>query len=677
MNEHYVHNVNVAIIIAVIAVIISLPALIGIAGASAGSAGLPSNYNHNHNHNHNRNHSHNHNPGLKQVIIIMKDKQVAKQVMKVLKQDISTYGGKIKCEYKLKPAVAASLPPAVIQKLKKNPNLCIIDDLPVYTVGESLDWGVDRIDADIVHPENRGTGVNVAIMDTGIDYNHPDLAANYRGGYDFGGDYPGAANDDDPMDTHGHGTHCAGIVGAIMGNGIGVIGVAPEADLYAVKVFPDNSNTGNYSDIIEGLEWCINTHMDDDPDNDIQVISMSFGSYVNEGDPGIEPWIDAAYNAGILLVGAAGNAGSGTDTVIYPARYENVIAVGATDQNDNRAWFSSTGPAVELAAPGVSIKSTGLNGGYFVMSGTSVSCPMVSGTAALVWSAYPGYDNTQVRQRLQMTAEDLGTPGRDEWYGYGLVDAGKAGKPPETETPPVVESVRIIQDNDTESAEEGVNVSIEPEPGGNRTVTVSAVVKDADGWDDVNTVIAKIEGPDTVADSPVILHIISHNETTGIFNGRFNMSFYYHSGEYVVNVTAVDRTGLSGYNSTSLFYLPAIALELDADTIAFGSLDPGESREMLGDADMSTPEYPTVWNTGNVAIDIEVNGTGLSTLGSDVIAVRIGDEYKELGEPRRFYVNISPDGKSAVDFKLSVPCGTPCGNYSGRVSLKAVMHSYS
>jgi len=155
------------------------------------------------------------------------------------------------------------------------------------------------------------------------------------------------------------------------------------------------------------------------------------------------------------------------------------------------------------------------------------------------------------------------------------------------------------------------------------------------------------------------------------------MSFYYHSGEYVVNVTAVDRTGLSGYNSTSLFYLPAIALELDADTIAFGSLDPGESREVLGDADMSTPEYPTVWNTGNVAIDIEVNGTGLSTLGSDVIAVRIGDEYKELGESRCFYVNISPDGKSAVDFKLSVPCGTPCGNYSGRVSLKAVMHSYS
>jgi len=102
-------------------------------------------------------------------------------------------------------------------------------------MAETLDWGVDRIDADIVHEYNKGTGVKVAIMDTGIDYDHPDLAANYKGGYDFGGDYSVAPNDDDPMDYNGHGTHCAGIVAAGKGNGIGVIGVAPEVYMYASK----------------------------------------------------------------------------------------------------------------------------------------------------------------------------------------------------------------------------------------------------------------------------------------------------------------------------------------------------------------------------------------------------------------------------------------------------------
>jgi hypothetical protein len=218
------------------------------------------------------------------------------------------------------------------------------------------------------------------------------------------------------MDKQGHGTHCAGIVAAVKGNDIGVIGVAPEAYLYAVKVFDDRGN-GRYSDVIEGLEWCI--------DNEIQVISMSFGSAYTAGDPKIEPWINAAYDAGILLVGAAGNAGSGEDTVIYPARYANVIAVAATNSNNNRASWSSTGPDIELAAPGVSIYSTYWDNTYATLSGTSMACPHVSGTAALV-IASKSLSNDEVRLRLQQTAEDLGTTGKDNLYGYGLVDAFEA-----------------------------------------------------------------------------------------------------------------------------------------------------------------------------------------------------------------------------------------------------------
>ncbi|RZN34092.1 MAG: hypothetical protein EFT35_09745 [Methanophagales archaeon ANME-1-THS] len=191
----------------------------------------------------------------------------------------------------------------------------------------------------------------------------------------------------------GHGTHCAGIVAAVMGNKEGVIGVAPEADLYALKLFSDDGY-GYYSDVIKALEWCINT--------DIQVISMSFGSSYKSGDPGIEPWINDAYNAGILLVGAAGNEGTWgvVDNVIYPARYANVIAVAATDSSNRRAIFSSTGPAVELAAPGVNIYSTYWDNRYATLSGTSMACPMVSGTAALVIASDPTLTNTGVRRRV-------------------------------------------------------------------------------------------------------------------------------------------------------------------------------------------------------------------------------------------------------------------------------------
>ena len=228
------------------------------------------------------------------------------------------------------------------------------------------------------------------------------------------------------MDFDGHGTHCAGIVAAVKGNDIGVIGVAPEADLYAVKVFSDDCS-GSYSDVIEALEWCIGN-------NDIQVISMSFGSKYTAGDPGIEPWIDDAYDAGILLVGAAGNEYSGVDTVVYPARYANVIAVAATNSGDNIASFSSTGPDVELAAPGVGIYST-VPGGYGTKDGTSMACPHVAGTAALVIvSGITG--SGAVRARLQNTADDLGATGKDNLYGCGLVDADEA-VPPAPNTPPV------------------------------------------------------------------------------------------------------------------------------------------------------------------------------------------------------------------------------------------------
>lgn len=341
-------------------------------------------------------------------------------------------GGRIKAVYRFKPAVAATIPERAIEALKRNPNVnYVVPDLQIKLVGEILPWGVERIGAQIVHASgNKGSGVNVAVLDTGIDKDHPDLT--YVWGYDFSGD-----NDPDPEDYDGHGTHVAGIIAAL-DNDIGIIGVAPEVNLYILKIFTDDGS-GSYSDAVEALEWCIGTYYDNVTGNEIQVISMSWGSRVEYGDPGIEPWINEAYNLGIVLVGAAGNEGNPPgkgDNVIYPARYENVIAVAATDESDSRAKWSSTGPAVELSAPGVNILSTYLDGGYAYASGTSMAAPHVSGTVALLLctsidSSYDFdgdgvWDPDEVRAKLRDTADDLGSPGWDSKYGYGLVDADEA-----------------------------------------------------------------------------------------------------------------------------------------------------------------------------------------------------------------------------------------------------------
>ena len=363
------------------------------------------------------------------VIICFKDKLGENTKINLIKE----FGGKFKQSYHIIPAVSAKIPAKAIERLKKHPSVKYVEidgkvyASKVYATAQSLPWGVDRIDAEKVHPYNKGTGIKIAVLDTGIDYTHPDLDDNYKGGYDF-------VNDDaDPMDDNGHGTHVAGIIAA-EDNGFGVVGVAPEAYIYAVKVL-DSNGSGTVSDVIAGIEWAV--------DNNMQIVSMSLGTPTYSQS--LRDACNAAYNAGLLLVAAAGNNGNlfGIgDNVVYPAKFDSVIAVAATDENDERASFSSTGPEVELAAPGVNINSTYLGGSYRLLSGTSMACPHVTGVAALVWKAYPYYNNTQVRERLQQTAEDLGDPGRDNWFGCGLVDAEAAAYV--DSTPPVISNVQAV-----------------------------------------------------------------------------------------------------------------------------------------------------------------------------------------------------------------------------------------
>jgi len=359
---------------------------------------------------------------------------------------VRSFGGDIKFTYRIVPAIAASIPVTAIQGLSKNPRVTVIEpDVEIHIVGDSYPWGVTKIGTAAVHQSGiTGQGVKIAIIDTGIDYTHPELASVYKGGYDF------VNNDAYPMDDNGHGTHVAGTIAAAM-NDSGIIGVAPGAEIYALKVL-DKNGTGDFSNVIAALEWA--TGGSTLPGSiRVDITNNSYGSTVNP-DLFYFGLVEYAfylsyYQDGVLNVAAAGNSGNsaGTgDNVIYPAAYESVIAVAATDQNNVRGYFSSTGPKVELAAPGVSIYST-VPGGYATYSGTSMACPHVVGAAALVMSSpettardanHDGvyetngngaWINVEARNLLQATADDLGTPGKDNQYGYGLVDADEAALP--------------------------------------------------------------------------------------------------------------------------------------------------------------------------------------------------------------------------------------------------------
>ena len=334
---------------------------------------------------------------------------------------VRAFGGDVK--YDFAPfinVIAASVPENAIQGLSHNPNITYVEpDAEAHIMGHATSsnieyqnsWGVNHIEADVVHPYNTGTGIRVCVVDTGINRTHPDLNDNYVTGIDYVND------DDDPTDDNGHGTHVSGTIAAEL-NGAGVVGVAPDADLIVAKVL-NSAGSGSYSDVIAGINWCAS--------NGAKVISMSLGG--SSGSDALKNAVDTAYENNILVVAAAGNSGNKPgkgDNVSYPARYDSVIAVAATDSNNKRASWSSTGSKVEISAPGVSVKSTWLGTGYGTISGTSMATPHVSGVAALIWKDDGSLTSAQVRNILDSTALDLGTTGRDNLYGYGLVRANVA-----------------------------------------------------------------------------------------------------------------------------------------------------------------------------------------------------------------------------------------------------------
>ncbi len=369
--------------------------------------------------------------------------------------------------------------PAICEAYNQDPEVEYAEPNYIYTIqmvpndpyysskgswGQSYDdlWGLKKIQAAQAWDSAQGEGVVVAVVDTGIDYIHEDIAANIwtntrevpnngidddnNGyvddvrGWDFttctassllgcsGSKLP----DNDPMDGNGHGTHVAGTIAAIGNNGIGVIGVAPKAKVMAVKGL-DNGGVGYTSELANSLYYAVN--------NGANIINNSWGR--SGFSALIEEVINFAYAQGCVVVAAAGNSASDA-SFFSPAGLVNVITVSATHNNDARASFSNYGKPIDVAAPGVDILSLraantdmygdkghfvpqgDINAKYYRANGTSMAAPHLSGLAALILSRYPQFSNAQVKSAIGFSADDLGISGRDDIYGYGRINAVNA-----------------------------------------------------------------------------------------------------------------------------------------------------------------------------------------------------------------------------------------------------------
>ena len=284
------------------------------------------------------------------------------------------------------------------------------DDMRV--IGMPSAWGITTGSTDVV----------VAVLDTGYELTHEDLDAvpivsrrNIRTGTN------------NVNDGYGHGTHVAGTIASSTNNGLGVASMAPGVTIMPVKVLDANGH-GYWSDFLDGVDWAVNHGAD--------IINLSLGSSLSADQVAAwQPTFTAAWEAGTMVIAAAGN--NNNNTLFYPASFANVLSVSATTNDDTKASFSSFGPAVDVSAPGVFVASTYRDNTYYAMSGTSMATPHVAGLAALIRSLHPEFTIAEVETAIKATAQDLGNPGWDKYFGHGRIQPPLAlvWEPPDITAP--------------------------------------------------------------------------------------------------------------------------------------------------------------------------------------------------------------------------------------------------
>ncbi|MBI2144055.1 S8 family serine peptidase [Candidatus Woesearchaeota archaeon] len=393
---------------------------------------------------------------------------------------------------------AANLSDEEVAVVRKLPSVKAV--YPNGKVFALLDNSVNQISADEVWKLKdktetvlTGKGITIAVIDTGVDYTHPDLGGCFGSGCKVADGYDFYNNDPDPMDDAGHGTHVAATAA-----GSGVLkGVAPDADIYAYKVL-DSEGYGSMEDIIAAIERSVDPNDDNDFSDHADVISMSLGGRGNPDDP-MSQAVDNAVSNGVVAVVAAGNDGEyGSNTIGSPGTARKAITVGAVDKCDNLASFSSRGPVIwdggmllkpDVVAPGVDICAAGrffidegediaeqlrcLDNEHIAISGTSMATPHVSGAAALLLQAHPEWEPEDVKSALMLTAHGLGISPTEQ--GAGRIDVLRAL------SPAVAVSPQSISFEITEGTTYSTDVEVTNLLGNETTFGFDAVTFDEEG----------------------------------------------------------------------------------------------------------------------------------------------------------------------------------------------------
>lgn len=512
--------------------------------------------------------------GKKQMLVVFEE-EIGKQEAI---QAVESAGGRVVDIYEHVEAASVEIPSSSADELLQHPFIKYAEEDVIIQLSEQVeDWGIQAARIPAAWQSGfTGAGVKVAVIDTGIAL-HSDLTVA-----------GGVSTVDDTSsyyDDNGHGTHVAGIIGA-QNNSLGVKGVAFDSEIYAVKAF-NKDGAAYLSDLIEGIDWAIS--------NDIDIVNISSGTQTESFS--LRSVVNKAYESGLLIVAAAGNDGAPDgleDTVDFPAGYPAVIGVGAVDASFQRASFSSTGPEVELAAPGAGILSTYLGNQYGYMSGTSMAAPYVAGKLALLKQAYPRLSNEELRQVMIEHTLDLGEIGRDPFFGYGFIQASSFTEP------------RGFQEENTITGLALSNSSVSGEPGETVTVSASALYQNGDPQNVTSEASWFSDNP------AVAVAAMGKIELKGYGSTTITVTYEGQSAVIIVNVPEPVQEAN-----------PVVKLEVSPPTSLVGK--PGETINVVATAIYESGEKRLVtseatWSSADPAVaaadkgKVELKGYGSTTI---------------------------------------------------------------
>lgn len=368
-------------------------------------------------------------PSSRRHIILLRETADCRLIAQELHRIIGARpGGQAIISLPLINSISCPLPPASAESLSRHPAVASVEAdvkhasvhafaaprLPSVgrTVGSAairtkpfVPWGVRHIRAPLAWKKTTGKEIRIGVIDTGIDYSHPDLQSSIGPGINL------IHRHLLPIDDNGHGTHISGTIAAAARNGM--TGIAPYATIFPVKAF-DHNGTSYVTDIVKGIDWCVQ--------NRLHIINMSFG--MKSRSTALEEAVRNAYREGVIIVASSGNEGK-KGPIDYPARFDSVIAVGATSRDKRIASFTNRGSKIDIYAPGERIVSTWLGGKYHELSGTSMATSHVSGVIALMLSLKPRTSLRTVLASLQRTSLPLASKARRAGF-LGEVNAIRA-----------------------------------------------------------------------------------------------------------------------------------------------------------------------------------------------------------------------------------------------------------